>query len=249
MTALFIAILHAIPILFVGFVSKSRSALNVTTAIMCLVSVVIGSSTFIVSDLIAIGAGYFIVVNFLNQTGTRNFEDQSETRDFLHQSDTSIKYFITMFVSTESGIKTKSTNTFASVEHAESVLSDILKERLAQDWNLKSFSHDEVLETKCSAISMVQGVNPAGAIAVTCAIHPVPVLVSDKGEMLPNYTYLAEQSIDYSGMADSEQSQSQVFDYGISQTPEGGDKFIDVFNEYPLIFVSAAIGLLLMAFS
>ncbi len=63
MTVLFIAALHAIPILIVGFTSKSRTALNLTTAIMCLVAISIGNPAFVVSDLVAIGIGYYISVS------------------------------------------------------------------------------------------------------------------------------------------------------------------------------------------
>lgn len=63
MTVLFLAAIHAIPILIVGLVTGSRSTLNLVTLFMCVIAVIVGGSRYAFIDLLVVGISYLIIVS------------------------------------------------------------------------------------------------------------------------------------------------------------------------------------------
>lgn len=100
-----------------------------------------------------------------------------------------MKHYITAFVSQghSDEDKHKTTDTYANLEHAGSTLSSILKNKLSQNWELNAFSNEDLAEIQGNIITMVQGENSSGTMAVIWALHSDPDACTKDGEMLPNY--------------------------------------------------------------
>jgi hypothetical protein len=56
-----IGVAHAIPILFIGFKTKKRWALYLTTAVMTIIAVMTGGIVYLGIDLLFIGLAFYIV--------------------------------------------------------------------------------------------------------------------------------------------------------------------------------------------
>jgi len=101
-----------------------------------------------------------------------------------------MKHYITRFIhyrdSAELG-KTKITDKYNNLEQAGSVLSTILKEKLSQNWELNSFSTEEIADLQGNIITMVQGKNPSNILSVIWAIHPTPEPLTKGDPLFPDY--------------------------------------------------------------
>lgn len=169
--------------------------------------------------------------------------DQAQHITQTGYSKMRIKHYITMFVAHGFSDLTKTTDIYSSLEHAGSVLSDILKNKLTQNWKLTTYTNEEISKINSNAISMIQGTNPSGTLAVTWVLHPDPALINKDGVLFPDYIYIAERSRDYSEMEDGE----QVVELSKMASMSAGEGFIyaliETIKMYPV--ASAGIGFFL----
>ena len=78
MSSLQIALLHIIPVVAIGLISKNISALNWATGIMCVIAVGIGNPSFVISDLLAIAFAYVCCAPVINNAKARNANEATQ---------------------------------------------------------------------------------------------------------------------------------------------------------------------------
>lgn len=152
-----------------------------------------------------------------------------------------MKHYITTYVRNGFLDLTESTNIYSSHEHASAVLSDILKNKLSQNWEIDTINGKELENINSNAISISQGLNPDGNLSIAWAVHTEPVHESDT---FVNYIHIPEQSRDYSELDDID----QVVRMQKMTSMSKGDGFIfaliETIKMYPV--VSAGIVLFLL---
>lgn len=81
MTVLFLAAIHALPILIVGLVTGSRSTLNLVTLFMCVIAVIIGGNRYAGIDLLAIGISYGVIFDKTKYSGKKLISKKHSIED------------------------------------------------------------------------------------------------------------------------------------------------------------------------
>jgi hypothetical protein len=89
MNILFIALIHAIPIIVLAFLSRNKSSVNVTTAIMVVVALVSGGPKFFVFDLMSIGLAWFFSLSIIADTPASSI---NQHRSNKLSSGSNVKY-------------------------------------------------------------------------------------------------------------------------------------------------------------
>ncbi len=107
-----------------------------------------------------------------------------------------MKHYITRFIHyrDNDNEKLKITDAYDSLEEAGSVLSDILKTKLSQNWEINAFSNEDIAELGGNIITMVQGENSSKILSAIWAVHPSPEPVTNDGVLFPEYAEIVEDS-------------------------------------------------------
>ena len=64
MTILLIALLHAIPILIIGYWKRTKSAIIIASILSGVIGVLTGNPAYIAQDLFGVGIGYYLAISF-----------------------------------------------------------------------------------------------------------------------------------------------------------------------------------------
>lgn len=107
-----------------------------------------------------------------------------------------MKHYITRFIHyrDNDNEKLKITDAYDSLEEAGSVLSDILKTKLSQNWEINAFSNEDIAELGGNIITMMQGENSSKILSAIWVIHPSPEPITNDGVLFPEYAEIVEDT-------------------------------------------------------
>ena len=107
-----------------------------------------------------------------------------------------MKHYITRFIHyrDDENEKLKITDTYDSLEQAGSVLSDILKSKLSQNWEPNAFSNEAIAELGGNIITMVKSENSSEILSAIWVVHSTPEPTTKDGVMFPEYAEIVEDT-------------------------------------------------------